>query len=34
MTRPPHEELILDQFTRQALPFSTAKRSPTSALCS
>ena len=25
MTRPPHEELILDQFTRQALPFSTAK---------
>ena len=25
MTRLPHEALILDQFTRQALPFSTAK---------
>ena len=25
MTRPPHDELILDQFTRQAVPFSTAK---------
>ena len=25
MSKPAHHELILDQFTRQAVPFSTAK---------